>query len=384
MKHRMLFLVLLFMPVIIHTKNYHKKNIVHDRSIWIEKKPAPWANPTIIPSDPPPTTGQQMGVVDTIGIPPLGYTVEDEIKIFHLIAQPIEKIIVDERRSTHAHLIPQENINYKIKHKHHPIYQKVRCWGYNGSSPGPTIEVTENDRIRVFLKNELPEPTSIHWHGAIVPNNQDGATPETAAPILPGETGVYEFSLKQSGTLMYHSGFNVTKQDHMGLQGMFVIHPKKYDKPIDKQYAIMLSQTSILPGNEYNNLMTKDFNWFTFNGVASPNIPTITVRQADRVRIRFGNLIMDSHPIHIHGFVWDWVGTEGGPLPFPIKGSTINVPPGTTRDVEFVANNPGLWRLHCHKLHHIMNTHAEVPMGIMPHGGMFTLIKVLPSETLTS
>lgn len=125
-----------------------------------------------------------------------------------------------------------------------------------------------------------------------------------------------------------------------------------------------------------------EFNWFAFNGLAAPSIPKITVNQGERVRLRFGNVIMASHPIHIHGYIWTLVGTEGGPVKksAQIKGSTINVPPGTTRDVEFVAWNPGLWRLHCHKLHHIVNAHPDSPMGIMPHGGMYTIVEVIPKN----
>jgi len=340
-----------------------------------------WKDPDIPISGPPKLLGIQMGVVDTLGIPPLGYELDGNVKVFTLIAQPIKKVIVDTSHSYLAPLIPKQNTKDLPKHHNH-MYQEVYCWGYNGSTPGPTIELTEGDRVRFIVKNELPEPTSIHWHGIEVPNNQDGATPETAAPIMPGETFTYEFTLYQSGTFMYHSGFNVMKQDHSGLEGLIVVHPKKYEHKIDKQFAIMLQEWAILPGSSYLNLMTMDFNWFTFNGFAAPNIPVMTVKQGERVRIRFGNMIMDSHPIHIHGYVWEEVGTEGGPIQpsARIKGSTINVPVGTTRDVEFVAWNPGLWRFHCHKLHHIINAHADIPMPIMMHGGMFTYLHVIPKN----
>ncbi len=342
----------------------------------------PWKKASEKISPPSPLTGKQMGVVQTPGVPPLGYELDGEVKVFRLVAQPIEHLIVDEARSTLASLIPEKN---KVPHKMHhtPRYQKVKCWGYNGSTPGPTIEATEGDRVRIIVKNELPEPTSIHWHGIELPNNQDGAAPETQRAIMPGEEYVYEFKLYQSGTVMYHSGFNVMRQDHMGLNGMFVIHPKTPEDPvIDKDFAIMLQQWAILPGSQYINLVTMDFNWFTFNGRAAPNVPVLTVNQGDRVRIRFGNIIMDSHPIHIHGYIWTNVGTEGGPIQpsAQTKGSTILVSAGTTRDVEFTAWNPGLWRLHCHKLHHVVNAHAEVPMGYMEHGGMFTLVHVIPKS----
>ncbi|MBI2775193.1 copper oxidase [Candidatus Dependentiae bacterium] len=341
-----------------------------------------WADPKIKFSPPPPLMGKQMGVVQTLGIPPLGYEMDGNVKVFHLIAQPVEKTIVDERKpAEYDALIPKKN---KLEHAHHhsPIVQKIRAWGYNGSTPGPTIEVNEGDRVRIIFKNELPEPTSIHWHGLEIPNDQDGATPETNRPVLPGETFIYEFTLYQSGTLMYHSGFNVMKQDDYGLHGMLIIHPKNYEYKIDRDIAIFLQQWRIRPGNEDPDLVSMDFNWFTFNGFAAPSIPMIKVKQGERVRIRFANVIMMSHPIHIHGYTWKVVGTEGGPIPQSAQwpGNTINVAPGTTRDVEFVAWNPGLWRLHCHKLHHIMNDHGDVPLPIMGHGGMFTIVYVEPKD----
>ncbi len=340
----------------------------------------PWKEESQIIS-PPPLMAKQMGTVQTLGVPPLGYELDGTTKVFHLIAQPIEHLIVDEKISTFAHLIPEQN-NVAHHMGHTPMYKKIKCWGYNGSTPGPTIEVTEGDHVKIVVKNELPEPTSVHWHGIELPNNQDGAAPETQRPIMPGETYTYEFTLHQPGTAMYHAEFNTMKQTHMGLQGLVVIHPKSYPNPIDKDFAIMLQQWAVLPGSEYIDLVTMDFNWFTFNGLAAPNIPVLTVQEGERVRIRFGNLLMDSHPIHIHGYLWTHVGADGSPIPpaAQIRGSTILVPPGTTQDVEFLAWNPGIWRLHCHKLHHIVNAHTQVPMGIMDHGGMFTLLQVIPQD----
>jgi len=391
-QHIYLFLFLLAIQQLISKENKHpikqpeqQKKMYNTHKQPLKKHPQAyaWENKNMSPSPPPPLMGKQMGVVETLGVPPLGYTWDKGVKVFHLIAQPIEKVIVDASWSTFEHLVAKKHKQGVPKHHHEPIYQKMKCWGYNGSTPGPTIEATEGDRIRIVLKNELPEPTSIHWHGMEVPNCQDGATPETARPVMPGETFTYEFTLYQSGTLMYHSGFNIMKQDHMGLAGIVVIHPKKYEQKVGKQFAIMLQQWALLPGNEYLNLVTNEFNWFTFNAFASPNIPIMEINQHERVRIRFGNIIMDAHPIHIHGYIWEEVGTEGGPIPVSArkKGSTINVASGTTRDVEFVAWNPGLWRFHCHKLHHTINAHAEIPMGIMSHGGMFTLVNVIPKNS---
>ena len=329
-------------------------------------------------SEPPPLMNQQMGIVNTLNVPPLGYKKDGDIKVFTLIAQPLTHELTDGKPMDQS-TIPIMNrffgdMGTMMTH----TSQVGLMWGYNGSVPGPTIEVREGDRIRVILKNELPEPTSIHWHGVELPNEQDGAGGITEAPTLPGGTHLYEFTLYQSGTFMYHTGFNVMKQDALGLGGLLVVHPKHEQAKPDKEFAIMLQEWTFAPGNPNPNISSMDFNWFTFNGKAAPSIEPLIIQQGERVRIRFGNLSMQSHPIHIHGYSWNVVGTEGGPIRETAqwRGSTINVPPGTTRDVEFIAWNPGIWRMHCHKLHHVMNAMADAPMGIMPHGGMFTLVHV--------
>jgi len=363
--------------------NFSISEAINNRTQHHKKQSFPkgWKNPSIKLSPPPTLMGKQMGKVNTIGLQPLGYELKNGVKEFTLIAQPVEKLITDSRIPSWEHLVPESFRTLDIMHTHN-LHQKVKCWGYNGSMPGPTIEVTEGDRVRIHVKNELPEPTSVHWHGIEVPNSQDGAAGETQAPIMPGETYTYEFTLYQSGTFMYHSGFNVMKQDQLGLVGFFVVHPKQPEHKIDKDFAIFLQQWKLLPGSEYPDIVSMDTNWATFNGLAAPNVPQLTVNQGERVRIRFGNISLQSHPIHIHGYTWEEVGTEGGPIPKTarIKGATINVPSGTTRDVEFVAWNPGIWRLHCHILHHIVNGHADVPMGLMAHGGMFTVVYVIPKE----
>jgi FtsP/CotA-like multicopper oxidase with cupredoxin domain len=321
-----------------------------------------------------------MGQVHTLNVPPLGYKREGNVKVFTLIAQPVKRVFTEGRMPEWPFIDASARFTGGMHHAVHP--KVVKLWGYNRSMPGPTIEAVEGDRVRVLLKNELPEPTSIHWHGLEVPNEMDGAGGVTQPPVPPGSTFVYEFTLHQVGTYMYHTGFNMMKQDGMGLGGFFVIHPKKPKHRIDKDVAIMLQAFALLPGNDRPNLVTMDFNWFTFNGKVAPDIEVMTVREGSRVRIRFGNLTMSSHPIHVHGHTWKVVGTEGGPIPDSAQwpGNTINVPPGTTRDVEFIASNPGVWRMHCHKLHHIINAHADIPMGIMPHGGMFTFLHVIPKN----
>jgi FtsP/CotA-like multicopper oxidase with cupredoxin domain len=233
----------------------------------------------------------------------------------------------------------------------------INCWGYNGLSPGPTIEAVEGDRVRILVTNKLPENTSVHWHGVIVPNGMDGVGGLTQPHIQPGETYAYEFTLRQHGTQMYHPHSDEMVQMAMGMEGFFIIHPRSGPR-VDRDFAIFLQEWFVAPGTfTPNTSVMTDFNLFTFNSRIFPGTDPLVVREGQRVRIRLANLSMDSHPIHFHGHTFKLTGTEGGSIPpsaqWPMD--TVNVPPGTTRDVEFVADNPGDWPLHCHKNHHVMN-----------------------------
>ncbi len=235
---------------------------------------------------------------------------------------------------------------------------KVHVWGYNGQTPGPTIEAVEGDQVRILVTNKLREPTSIHWHGVLLPNGMDGVSGLTQKGIQPGETYAYEFKLRQHGTLMYHPHADETQQMAMGMEGFFIIHPKAERHHIDRDFAIFLQEWNIPPGAYTPNPVTMlDFNTFTFNSHAYPGTAPLVVKKGDRVRIRYGNLSMDSHPIHLHGYAFNTVATDGGDVPESAQSpdTTVNVPVGATRDIEFVADAPGDWALHCHKAHHAMN-----------------------------
>ena len=234
----------------------------------------------------------------------------------------------------------------------------VNCWGYNGESPGPTIEAVEGDRVRLFVTNELPEHTTIHWHGIILPAGMDGVGGLSQPHIKPGETFVYEFTLKQHGTYMYHPHADEAVQMALGMFGFFVVHPKAPKRRVDRDFCVFPTEWRIEPGSMTPNPNTMlDFNAFTFNGRSFPGTAPLVVRTGDRVRVRLANVSMDSHPIHFHGHRWWVTETDGGQIPesgwWP--ETTVNVPPGTTRTVEFVADNPGDWAFHCHKSHHAMN-----------------------------
>jgi FtsP/CotA-like multicopper oxidase with cupredoxin domain len=233
----------------------------------------------------------------------------------------------------------------------------IDAWGYNGITPGPTIEAFEGDRVRILVTNKLPEPTSVHWHGVLLPNGMDGVSGLTQPHIQPGETYEYEFTLRQHGTLMYHPHSDEMVQMALGMMGFFIIHPRATEN-VDRDFAIMVHEWFIAPGTSRPNPMVMtDFNLFSFNSRVWPGTAPLVVKTGDRVRIRLGNMSMDNHPIHVHGHRFEVTATDGGRIPAAGRSpeTTVDVPPGTTRDVEFVANNPGDWAFHCHKSHHTMN-----------------------------
>jgi FtsP/CotA-like multicopper oxidase with cupredoxin domain len=253
-----------------------------------------------------------------------------------------------------GHLVAQ-----RVRHQITPGLE-IDAWGYNGRTPGPLIEAVEGDHVRIYVTNELPEPTTVHWHGMLLPNGMDGVSGLTQKPIPPGRTGKYEFVLRQSGTLMYHPHFDEMLQMGMGMMGMFVIHPREpVGPPVDRDFGLMLSEWSIPVGARTpDTTEMTDFNVLTINSRAFPGTAPLVAKVGQRVRIRLGNLSsMDHHPMHIHGFQFRVTGTDGGPIPEAGQWpeATVLVPVGTTRDIEFVADAPGDWAFHCHMLHHVMN-----------------------------
>jgi manganese oxidase len=257
-----------------------------------------------------------------------------DVKVYHLIAEPVT-------REFAPGLV-------------------VQCWGYNGQAPGPTIEAVEGDRVRIYVTNRLPEPTSVHWHGLLLPSGMDGVSGLTQKPIPPGETFKYEFALRQHGTQMYHPHYDEMVQGAMGMMGMFVIHPRTPTGPrVDRDFAIMLTEWAIKAGaSKPDPSVMTDFNVLTLNSKVFPATAPLVVKVGERVRIRLGNLgATDHHPMHIHGYHFLVTGTDAGPIPEAAQWpqTTVLVPVGSTRDVEFVADTPGDWAFHCHMTHHAMN-----------------------------
>jgi manganese oxidase len=249
------------------------------------------------------------------------------------------------------------------------------CWGYSGRVHGPLIEAVEGDRVRFYVTNKLPAPTTVHWHGLLLPCGMDGVGGLTQKAIMPGETFRYEFVLRQHGTYMYHSHHDEMTQMALGLTGMFVVHPRAPRRKVDRDFAIMLHEWKIEPGASRPDPNAMDgFNLLTMNGKAFPGTAPLVVKKGQRVRIRLGNLsAMDHHPIHLHGYAFKITETDGGVIPDSAQWpeTTVLVPTGSTRTVEFVADAPGDWAMHCHMTHHVMNQMGHgLPnlIGVKPGG----------------
>ncbi len=246
----------------------------------------------------------------------------------------------------------------------------AKCWGYNGSTPGPTIEAVEGDQIRILVTNNLPEHTTIHWHGLVLPSGMDGVGGLSQPHIKPGETYAYEFTLNDPGTHMYHPHADEMVQLAVGMMGMFIIHPRNGDEvPVDRDYCFLLHNWALHPGTyRPDPSIMVDFDLWTFNSKVFPAIDHIVAQTGERVRIRMGNLSMWNHPIHLHGHKYWVTGSDGGRWPQSIWRPEVTeiVGVGQTRDIEFIAN-PGDWAFHCHMSHHTMNAMGHGianPLGV--------------------
>jgi manganese oxidase len=290
---------------------------------------------------------------ENVGSQPLAYTEEDGVKIFELTARPVRWTILEGDE---------------------PVV--VTAWSYNGTVPGPMIRVTEGDQVRIVLKNELPETTSIHWHGIPVPHAMDGVPPVTQAAIEPGESFTYEFTAPPAGSFMYHSHVETDRQIMVGLYAPFIVDPAEpeADAPaVDVMW--MLSEWRVGPDGETYPAMPMaggEPNYFTINGKAYPDVEPIVVKKGETVRIRMAGIGQFVHPMHLHGMNFRIVAYDGVSLrpEQQITRNTVPVNPGEIIDIEFTAEAVGTWIFHCHVLHHVTND------GMEP-GGLIGVIQVV-------
>lgn len=323
-------------------------------------EPVLQTSPTTMPPLVPPT-GRGYNPVVTLNGWTLPWRMRDGVKEFHLVAEPVVREMA-------------------------PGF-KAHMWGYNGQSPGPTIEVVEGDRVRLFVTNKLPEHTSVHWHGQRLPNGMDGVSGLTQPPIPVGKTYVYEFIARRPGTFMYHPHADEMTQMAMGMMGFWVTHPKAKHpliSDVDRDFCFLLNAYDIEPGSMTPKTMTMlDFNLWSWNSRVFPGIDTLNVRHMDKVRIRMGNLTMTNHPIHLHGHEFTITGSDGGPWPLAarVPEITTDIAVGQMRQLEFLADEEGDWAFHCHKSHHTMNAMGhDIPnmIGVDHRGLVGKLQKAMP------
>lgn len=227
--------------------------------------------------------------------------------------------------------------------------QKVDAWSYNGQVPGPELRVTEGDKVRVIVKNELDQSTAVHFHGVMLPNNMDGVPFVTQPPIKPGQSCTYEFTARNPGSHMYHAHHNSTKQVGLGLLGAFIIEPK--DKRQDPQYDL-----------EYTMILNDQLGGFTLNGKGFPATKPLTAKLGQKVRIRYMNEGQMIHPMHLHGLPQLVFAKDGWNQPQPWKCDTLNVAPGERWDTIVDCTEPGVWAFHCHILAHAESEHGMFGM----------------------
>jgi FtsP/CotA-like multicopper oxidase with cupredoxin domain len=307
---------------------------------------------------PPPPNGRPYQPIVTLNGWSLPWRMKDKVKEFHLVAEPVVREIAPG--------------------------MKANLWGYNGQSPGPTIEAVEGDHIRIFVTNKLPEVTSVHWHGVLLPSGMDGVTGLTQPPIAVGKTFMYEFVLQRSGTFMYHPHADEMVQMAMGMMGLFIVHPKDPKQfKVDRDFGFILNAYDIEPGSATPKVNTMlDFNLWTWNSRAFPGIDPFVARTGERVRVRVGNLTMTNHPIHMHGPHFEVTGTDGGWVPKSARWPevTTDIAVGQMRAFEFDAL-AGDWAIHCHKSHHTMNAMGHnVPtmIGVDHRDVAKKIVKLVP------
>jgi len=293
--------------------------------------------------------------LDVRGDQLLPYRDENGVKVFELTASPIRWTI-----------LPGITVD---------------AYAYNGQIPGPRIRVQEGDHVRVVLHNQLPEETTLHWHGLILPNQMDGPAHVTQEPVPRGGSDTYEFTVQQSGTYFYHPHANPDRTQALGLYGAFIVDPKNFDDEIkaDHEYVVELQEWLMREGLTYPAMPMDGGmpNYFTINGKAYPATDTIHMKVGETVKVRFiGTNNGFIHPMHIHGGPFEVVAIDGQTLQPSARymADTVEIGPGQRYDVVWTARNPGKWLIHCHIPHHTTNNNAEMDGG----GGLMMVIDVAP------
>ncbi|HMI55436.1 MAG TPA: DUF4396 domain-containing protein [Gemmatimonadaceae bacterium] len=258
---------------------------------------------------------------------------------------------------------------------------QVTAYAINRQVPGPRLELTEGDHVRINFTNHLPEPATMHWHGLVVPNRMDGPGYITQDPVPPGGRYIYEYVVQQAGTFFYHSHTRPDRQQALGLYGALIIRPRDsvIEPKANYEYVVQLQEWLNRDGQTYPAMLMEGGlpNFFTINGKAWPATDTLRMKVGETIKLRIigtnNNFI---HPMHMHGGPFTVVARDGVPLnpAARFEADVINVGPGQRWDVIWPAREPGKWIFHCHIPHHTLNNNVEERGA----GGLTLLIDVAP------
>jgi manganese oxidase len=254
------------------------------------------------------------------------------------------------------------------------------AYAFNRQIPGPRLRVTQGDRVRINFRNELPESTTVHWHGLVLPNEMDGPAWITQEPVKPGGSYTYEFTVTQGGTFFYHSHDHPDRQQGLGLYGAFIVEPRDLaaDPQVDLDVTVQLQEWLKREWLTYPAMLMEGGlpNYFTISGKAYPSTDVIRMKVGQTVKLRFiGSSNNFIHPMHVHGGPFEIVAVDGESLPLLARylADTVNVGPGQRYDVIWTARQSGKWLLHCHIPHHTANNNVEQQGA----GGLTMIIDVV-------
>ena len=219
----------------------------------------------------------------------------------------------------------------------------VDAWAYNGVVPGPTIHVEVGDHVQLVVKNDLPQSTSVHVHGVLIPNAMDGVPDITQDPIKPGETFTYDFVTREPMVGIYHSHHHGEKQVPDGLFAPFLVGEMVVPPgvAVSQEIPMVLNDAGVIG--------------FSLNGKSFPATAPIVASRGEWVMIHYFNEGLQGHPMHLHGMKQLVIAKDGYPLETPYSADTVAVSPGERYTVLVQATEPGTWAYHCHILNHAEN-----------------------------
>jgi FtsP/CotA-like multicopper oxidase with cupredoxin domain len=244
----------------------------------------------------------------------------------------------------------------------------IDCLTYNGRLPGPPLRVRDGELVRIVLHNQLKVPTSLLFQGIIVPQTVGGLPRKDAGVVQPGGVFAYQFMAKQPGIFCYHPQIVNQDQRAQGMYGCLIVDPKG-GPTTDKEVVWLISELKYAAAGNHQALSPTDSagdakTVYLVNGKAAPAVPPIELRQGERVRLRVVNAAPHAVPLHLSGHRFEVISTTGSDVLEPhVFRDTVTINPSDRVDLEFTADNPGVWSL-ASELMEQATTNGRFPGGI--------------------